>query len=67
MVVVGVVARRRRDIDPLLTAAVGEMTEELAAHPPTIRVVGKTQSSHMIRRVNLVGHFLMILELFITD
>ena len=61
------VARRRRDIDPLLTAAVGEMTEELAAHPSTRRVVGETQSSYMIGRVNLISHFLMMLELFTTD
>ena len=62
--VVGAVARRRRDIEQLLWAAVGEMTEELAAHPSTRRVVGETQSSHMIGRADLLTNFLLRLGLF---
>ena len=62
------VARRRRDIEPLLWAAVGEMTEELAAHPSTRRVVGETQSSHMTVTGSLLEQSSMMLELFtVTD
>ena len=40
------------------------MTEELAAHPSTRRVVGETQSSHMIGRMDLLTNFLLRLGLF---
>ena len=44
------------------------MTEELAAHPPTRKVVGETQSSHMTVTDNLLEQSSMMLELStVTD
>ena len=61
--VVGAVARRRHDVDPLLSFAVREIKEDLPYLPPTTRCLAEIERDHLNGRIILITKYLVLLGL----